>query len=80
MYSETVRLSYTPKKSGTYPIIRFNFPTDSSISSPPIITLPLSAARSPAMILMVVVFPAPLGPTKPYRAPSLTDMLRPLKA
>src|SRR5262245_21866980 len=58
-------------KSGTYPMIgricRFLYPT----VRPSIIAWPLEGLRSVARTLIVVVFPAPLGPMKPKQSPSL---------
>ena len=65
MYSLTFKLSYTPKKSGTYPILSFSWDRPPVTFTPSISTCPSSASKSPVIILMVVVFPAPLGPTNP---------------
>src|SRR3954453_17449022 len=43
-------------------------------------TTPESAARTPSMILMAVVLPAPLAPTNPYTSPGRTEKDRSLKA
>ena len=36
------------------------------------LTVPLVAARQPVMMFIVVVLPAPFGPSRPYTPPSGT--------
>src|SRR5712691_9696684 len=49
-------------------------------SSPATRTVPLVFARSVVMILMTVVFPAPLGPRNPKNSPAPTEKLTSLTA
>src|SRR5467141_3446513 len=51
-----------------------------STSSPATRTVPLVFARSVVIILMTVVFPAPLGPRNPKNSPSPTEKLTSLTA
>ena len=48
--------------------------------SPPTITAPLVGRRMPAIIRIVVVFPAPLGPSKPNSSPRGTSRSMPSTA
>ena len=45
-------------------------------STPEIVAAPASASSTPASIRMVVVFPAPSGPTMPKISPAFTSKLR----
>src|SRR5215469_13701959 len=61
--------------SGTTPIWRFTSTGFLSRSRPRISMLPDVGASSPVSILMVVDFPAPLGPRKPKNCPGATRRL-----
>ena len=50
------------------------------MSQPLTVTSPEVAARVPAMMFMVVDFPAPLGPRNPQMTPSFTEKLTPRTA
>jgi len=63
---------YTPKKSGMYPTWR-RTPRGSLITEqPPTQASPLVGRSRVVRMRMVVVLPAPLGPTKPKTEPSST--------
>src|SRR6185503_20058470 len=49
-------------------------------SRPAIVTRPEVGFSSPAMMRMVVVLPAPLGPRKPWISPAATSRLTPSTA
>ena len=50
---------------GTSPMCRFGDTAERPICSPATVTVPSSGEMSPATIEIVVVFPAPLGPSRP---------------
>ena len=79
-YSSPVSRSYISWLSGTKPIRRFAASGFATISCPPMITLPSVGARMPVRSLMVVVFPAPLGPIKPNTLPFSTCSVRSSRA
>src|SRR3974377_1330958 len=62
------------------PISRFNSVGFFCGSKPQTETRPPSGTRSPSMISIVLVFPAPLGPSRPNTSPSATEKLRPRTA
>src|SRR5271156_1098483 len=71
-YSEPVRRPKSAIPSGTTPIWRFTS-TESCVKSMPRICMrPEVGASRPVSILIVVDFPAPLGPRKPKNWPGAT--------
>ena len=68
--SPTFIFLYSPRSSGMYPM---RYTSSALISFPPNITRPLSGAIMRLIIRSNVVFPAPLGPSKPYIDPSGID-------
>ena len=79
-YSAPVRRPNKAMPSGTTPIWRFTSLVRSAKSSPRISMRPEVGARSPVSILMVVDFPAPLGPRKPKNCPGATRRFTSLTA
>ena len=70
--SPTFIFLYSPRSSGRYPI----WLTSSAVRVwPSNITVPLSGAVIWFMMRMRVVFPAPLGPRRPYTVPGAMLML-----
>ena len=65
---------------GTNPIPALAATAPTSIGVPSSVTSPPSRASSPQTIEMVVVFPAPLGPSRPYVSPSWISRLTPRTA
>src|SRR6516164_194980 len=58
-----------------YPTRRLSFRASRTQSAPATVAEPLVGRARPTRILMVVVLPAPLGPTKPRICPRSTDMV-----
>src|SRR6266852_689779 len=71
-YSEPVSLPKSAMPSGTTPICRFTATRLLTRSRPRIWIRPAVGASNPVSILMVVDFPAPLGPRKPKNWPDAT--------
>src|SRR6266478_638186 len=71
-YSAPVKRSKSPMPSGTTPICRFTSIVCEEKSSPSSCMRPDVGASSPVSILIVVDFPAPLGPRKPKNCPAVT--------
>ena len=62
------------------PILERVYLKFSTVSSPKTNVEPSSLKTSPVRILIVVVFPAPLGPSKPKNSPLLIERLTFYKA
>src|ERR1700676_158589 len=71
-YSVPVKRSKRPMPSGTTPIWRFTSTGFEAKSTPRRFMRPEVGASRPVSILMVVDFPAPLGPRKPKNWPAAT--------
>src|SRR5229473_2110856 len=71
-YSAPVKRSKSPMPSGTTPICRFTSIVCEEKSSPSSCMRPEVGSSSPVSILIVVDFPAPLGPRKPKNCPAVT--------
>src|SRR3984957_4690383 len=78
--SDPVRRPNNAIPSGTTPICRFTSTGCVVRSSPRISIRPALGARRPVSILMVVDFPAPLGPRKPKNCPGATRRSMPSTA
>src|SRR5882762_7932041 len=74
-YSAPVSRPNKAMPSGTTPICRFTSTICFSKSRPRICMVPEVGASNPVSILMVVDFPAPLGPRKPKNWPDATRRL-----
>ena len=58
------------RSCGTYPIALLARTERIVIGSPATVTAPPSRSSRPAIIEIVVVFPAPFGPSSPYVSPA----------
>src|SRR5574341_658506 len=67
-------------RSGMYPSFRFAAIGSAAMSIPPMRIEPAVGRRIPAIILSVVVLPAPLGPRKPNSSPAGTSRSMPFTA
>src|SRR5690625_1232026 len=80
MASPPVRFGHSSTSPGTYARRRCRGTASFQGSCPSRLTLPASARRSPSKMRMVVDFPAPLGPRKPWTSPCSTSRSRPSSA
>src|SRR5512139_3567411 len=80
MTSPPVRFGHSATSPGTYASRRCRAEASAHGSPPSSTTLPRSARSRPRRIRMVVVFPEPLGPRKPWTSPVLTSRSRPSRA
>src|SRR5512141_795089 len=76
----TVRSAYRPNRWLIYPILRWTSAASPRTEWPRIQASPPVGSRIPARSRIVVVLPAPSGPTRPKISPRSTERVRPSTA
>ena len=78
--ARALRVGYRARSCGTSPLICLTSVGSVRMSWPPIRAVPDVGSSTPVSIEIVVVLPAPFGPSRPKTSPSSTAKLMPSTA